>query len=126
MSFWGIDEYHAAVRVKIAKHEPGWAQSEVDGVLFSHHPARGFTSAEPVHKALDEPRAREVYDKMLVDVARGEGLASPKSFCRDYVKRLIKGLRVFPDCRTDKQRRADMLQGFYFEGSGQALLHKPR
>jgi len=119
---FGLEEYHAKVREKIAGREPGWAQSQIGRVLVSYRRGRGFTGAHGLGDPRNDPFLHDVLDEMLIDVARGEGIASPATFDRDYVERAIEDRRLFPDHWTKKHRQADLLESFYINGAGAELL----
>ena len=50
---------------------------------------------------------------MIIDVARGEGIASPRTFSRARVERLVTDLRSFPVTYLKLRERAELLQRFY-------------
>ena len=128
MSFdpFAIHDYHDKVRAKIEAGEAGFAQSVVDEVMVSYE-AAGFRG--PVY-AYDPvafgttPRVSAILEEMIIDVARGEGVASPRTFRRARVERLVADLQSFPVIYLKQRERAKLLHGFYLaEGApGSQLL----
>jgi hypothetical protein len=121
-----IHEYHDRVRAKIGAGELGFAQSVVKEVMVSYESAsfRGpIYGYDPVAFGTT-PRASAILEQMIIDVARGEGIASPRTFSRARVERLITDLQSFPATYLKPRRRAELLHAFYLaEGApGSALL----
>jgi len=121
-----IHEYHDKVRAKIEAGEPGFAQSVVDDLMVSYESA---SFGGPVHGY--DPlvvgttrRASAILEQMILDVARGEGIASPRTFSRARVERLVADLQSFPSTFLKPHRCAALLQSFYLaDGSaGSELL----
>lgn len=114
---FGIDAYHAKVRENIAGGLEGFAQSEVDDILVSYEVGHSITHG-PV---LSKPIAK-ILDEMILDVARGEGVAGPKTFLTSRVRFAVDDRREFPEHRLKKHKEADDIEAFYFGGAGSALL----
>ena len=121
-----IHEYHDKVRAKIDAREPGFAQSVVDDVMVSYEAAsfRGpVWGYDPVALGTP-PRLSAILEQIIIDVARGEGIASPRTFSRARVERLVADLQSFPTTYLKPRRRAELLHSFYLaEGApGSALV----
>ena len=128
MSFdpFAIHEYHDKVRAKIEAGEPGYAQSVINEVLVSYESAsfRGpIWGYDPVAFGTTL-RASAILEQMIIDVARGEGIASPRTFSRARVERLVADLQSFPATYLKPRRRAELLHAFYLaeDAPGSALL----
>jgi hypothetical protein len=52
---------------------------------------------------------------MILDVAHGEGIASPGTFSRARVERFVADLLSFPITYLKPRRRAELLQRFYLD-----------
>lgn len=129
MSFdpFAIHDYHDKVRAKIEAGEPGYAQSVVNEVLVSYESAsfRGPVYAYDVVAFGTTARVSAILDEMIIDVARGEGIASPRTFSRARVERLVADLLSFPVTYLKPRRRAELLQRFYLDNGapgGELLL----
>jgi hypothetical protein len=128
MSFdpFEIYDYHDKVRAKIEAGEPGYAQSVVNEVLISYESAsfRGPVYAYDVLALGTTARVSVLLDEMIIDVAHGEGIASPRTFNRARVERLVADLLSFPATYLKPRRRAELLQRFYLddEAPGAELL----
>ena len=121
-----IYEYHDKVRAKIEAGESGFAQSVLDDVMVSYESAsfRGpMYGYDPIAFGTT-PRVSAMLEKMIIDVARGEGIASPRTFSRARVERLVADLQSFPPTYLKPRRRAELLHAFYLaDGApGSALL----
>ena len=121
-----IHEYHDNVRAKIEAAEFGYAQSVVDDVMVSYESAsfRGpIWGYDPLAFGTP-PRVSAVLEQMIIDVARGEGIASPRTFSRARVERLVADLRSVPATYLKPRRRAELLHSFYLaeDAPGSALL----
>jgi hypothetical protein len=120
-----IHEYHDKVRAKINAGESGFAQSVVHEVMMSYETAsfRGpVYGYDPVAFGTT-PRLSAILEQIIIDVARGEGIASPRTFSRARVERLVADLRSFPDTYLKPRRRAEMLHSFYLaEGAPGSLF----
>ena len=70
------------------------------------------------------PRLSAILEQIIIDVARGEGIASPRTFSRARVERLVADLQSFPTTYLKPRRRAELLHSFYLaEGApGSALV----
>src|SRR5205085_5228747 len=93
-----IHDYHDKVREKIETSEPGFAQSVVHEVMVSYEAAsfRGpVWGYDPVALGTP-PRVSAILEQIIIDVARGEGIASPRTFSRARVERLVADLQSFP------------------------------
>jgi hypothetical protein len=129
MSFdpFAIHDYHDMVRAKIEAGEPGYAQSVVNEVLVSYESAsfRGPVYAYDVVAFGTTARVSAILEEMIIDVARGEGIASPRTFTRARVERLVADLLSFPVTYLKPRRRAELLQHFYLDNGapgGELLL----
>lgn len=128
MSFdpFAIYDYHEKVRAKIEAREPGYAQSVVNEVLVSYESAsfRGPVYAYDVVAFGTTARVSALLDEMIIDVAHGEGIASPNTFSRARVERLVADLLSFPVTYLKPHRRAALLQEYYLDNGapGGALL----
>lgn len=121
-----IHEYHDKVRAKIEAGEYGFAQSVVNEVMVSYESAsfRGpIYGYDPVAFGTTS-RVSAILEQIIVDVARGEGVASPRTFSRARVERLVADLRSFPATYLKPRRRAELLYAFYLAESapGRTLL----
>jgi hypothetical protein len=110
-----IHEYHDKVREKIDAGEPGFAQSVVDDVMVSYEAAsfRGpVWGYDPVAFGT-APRLSAMLEEMILDVARGEATASPRTFSRARIERMVADLHSFPATWLKPRRRAELLHSFY-------------
>jgi hypothetical protein len=112
---FGIHDYHDKVRGKIDAGEPGYAQSVVNEVLVSYEAAsfHGPVYAYDTVAFGITARASAILEEMIIDVARGEGIASPRTFSRARIERLIADLLSFPVTYLKPRKRAEMLHSFY-------------
>jgi hypothetical protein len=63
------------------------------------------------HLGLEGMKTHDIMQEILVDVAGGEGLASPKTFRRSFVNWMIDDRRAFPKGTWPKKHaEADRLQ----------------
>jgi hypothetical protein len=119
MSFdpFAIHDYHDKVRAKIEAGEPGYAQSVINEVLVSYESAsfRGPVYAYDVVAFGTTARVSVLLDEMIIDVARSEGIASPRTFTRARVERLVADFSSFPITYLKPRRRAELLQRFYLD-----------
>jgi hypothetical protein len=129
MSFdpFAIHDYHDKVRAKIEAGEPGYAQSVINEVLVSYESAsfRGPVYAYDVVAFGTTARVSVLLDEMIIDVARNEGIASPRTFTRARVERLVADFSSFPTTYLKPRRRAELLQRFYLDNGapgGELLL----
>jgi hypothetical protein len=129
MSFdpFAIHDYHDKVRAKIEAGEPGYAQSVINEVLVSYESAsfRGPVYAYDVVAFGITARVSVLLDEMIIDVARCEGIASPRTFTRARVERLVADFSSFPITYLKPRRRAELLQRFYLDNGapgGELLL----
>jgi len=121
-----IYDYHDKVREKIQAGEVGFAQGVVNDVMVSYESAsfRGpVYGYDPVAFGTP-PRVSAMLEQLIVDVARDEAIASPGTFSRARVERLVADLLSFPATYLKPIRQAELLQRFYLaEGApGAALL----
>lgn len=121
-----IHEYHDKVREKIEAGELGFAQSVVDDVMVSYEAAsfRGpVWGYDPVAFGTP-PRLSAMLEQMILDVARGEAIASPRTFSRARIERMVADLHSFPATWLKPRRRAELLHSFYLaaEAPGGALV----
>jgi len=110
-----IHEYHDKVREKIEAGEVGFAQSVVDDVMVSYEAAsfRGpVWGYDPVTFGTP-PRLSAMLEQIILDVARGEAIASPRTFSRARVERMVADLHSFPATWIKPRRRAELLDSFY-------------
>jgi hypothetical protein len=124
---FAIHDYHDKVRAKIEAREPGYAQSVVNEVLVSYESAsfRGPVYAYDVVALGTTARVSAILDEMIVDVVRGEGIASPGTFSRTRVERLVADCLSFPVTYLKPHRRAELLRRFYLDNGapgGELLL----
>jgi hypothetical protein len=121
-----IYEYHDKVREKIEAGEVGFAQSVVDDVMVSYEAAsfRGPVWAYDPVALGTPPRLSAILEQMIVDVARREAIASPRTFSRARVERMVADLHSFPATWLKPRRRAELLHSFYLaeEAPGGGLL----
>ena len=78
---FGVEGYHALVRRKIDAGVEGYAQSDVRGVLVSYDAGTGLPGGI-THGGFLDPRSvgiKDIIDEMVLDVARGEGVASDRT-----------------------------------------------
>lgn len=122
MPFAGVNKFHKSVRKKIKKGEPGWAQSDIQGTIASYNRKIGWTGTG-LALSPTNPFLHDQMEEMLVDVARDEGIASPETFNRDFVVRLIEGLRLYPRWNRKPHKKAELLENFYLKGDGAELLY---
>ncbi len=127
MSFdpFAIHDYHDKVRAKIEAGEPGFAQSVVNEVMVSYESAsfRGPIYAYDSVALGTTPRVSAILEEMIIDVARGEGIASPRTFSRARVERLVADLQSFPITFLKPRQRAELLHRFYLaEGAPGGVL----
>ncbi|WPZ32728.1 hypothetical protein T8K17_15925 [Thalassobaculum sp. OXR-137] len=114
---FGIDEHHANIRDRISRGDPGLAQSIVGDVLVSYEVGQSITHGPVLDRTI-----QSILDEMIVDVARGEGIASPQTFSRTRIRFAIDDRREYPAHWTKKHAEADLLERFYFSGEGERLL----
>lgn len=114
---FGVDQHHEMVRDRIHRGEPGLAQSVVGDVLVSYEVGGSITHGPVLDRSL-----QSILDEMIVDVAHGEGIAGPRTFARGRVRFAIDDRREYPSHWIKKHAEADMLEHFYFGGSGEKYL----
>ena len=104
---FGVLKHHEGVRKRIADGEPGYAQSDVGGQIVSYDGSQYpgvITHASPLPMSISE-----VIEEMILDVARDEGIASPKTFPRSRAEWMIKDRRAHPSHWKKKHKEADLV-----------------
>ncbi|MGE4047188.1 MAG: hypothetical protein AB7F35_20155 [Acetobacteraceae bacterium] len=123
---FAIHDHHDKIRAKIEAGEPGYAQSVINEVLVSYESAsfRGPVYAYDVVALGVMARVSAILDEIIVDVARGEGIASPRTFSHARVERLVADFLSFPVTYLKPHRRAELLERFYLssDAPGRGLL----
>lgn len=117
-----IDDHHKDIALKIKHDVEGHAQATVDHTLISY--SRGWPGTM-THVPIPNPQVwgfPEILEQMIVEVAAGRGIASPKTFLETRVLHMIKDRELYPSYRADKHQEAAMLKAFYVDGDGKALL----
>jgi hypothetical protein len=114
---FAIHDYHDKVRTKIEAGEPGFAQSVIDEVMVSYESAsfRGPVYSYDTVAFGTTLRVSAILDQIIIDVARSEGIASPSTFSRARIERLVADLSSFPVMYLKPRRRAELLQRFYLD-----------
>lgn len=118
---FGILRHHEEVRRKIIAREPGYAQTVIGDVMVSfeaasfHGPV--FTNA-PLSMGL-VVRTSEVVDQIILDVARGDGIASPYCFSRARVARIVNDFQSYPETFLKLHRAAKVLSEYYLDDEGE-------
>jgi hypothetical protein len=118
---FALHDYHDKVREKIEARECGFAQSVVHEVMVSYESAsfRGpVYGYDPV--AFTTPRLSAIRDHIIVDVARGQGIPSERTFSRARVERLVTDPLSFPVTYLKQRRRAELLQRFCLDDGAPA------
>jgi hypothetical protein len=123
---FGIQQYHEMVRQKIMAGEPGYAQTVLGEVLVSYE-AASFGVPVYIHSpcASNSTDAGGVLTQMIIDVARGEAVASPRCFSRERVVRLVGDFAACPETFNKPRRISRLLSDFYLEdgAAGARLLY---
>ena len=116
-----IQDVHADVFKRITEKKPGYAQSSIGDIRVSFIRSKDligtFTHGHHIEKSF-----RDVIEEMILDVARGEGLASPRTFTKFRVQYMINDRREYPSYWTKKHKEAEILENFYIEGEGREIL----
>ncbi len=123
---FGIQGYHDQIRDRIDAGEPGFAQSILGEIMVSYEAASylgpvfaysPLGSGLPLHSSA-------ILEEIILDVARGEGIASPTTFRRMRIERMIEDRQAYPPTFPKMRRQAEMLGAFYLEpdGEGAGLL----
>ena len=103
-----VEEHHADVRRKISAGEEGYAQSDVEGQIVSysapHYPGT-MTHSFPISKGIGQ-----ILEEMILDVARDEGIASPKTFSRDRAEWMVRDRLAYPSYWKKKHKEAALVQ----------------
>ncbi|MBJ3778433.1 hypothetical protein [Acuticoccus mangrovi] len=108
-----IQDYHDRVRDCIEAGKPGFAQGYLFDVLVSYETASpGGPFLFPVGFCIPI-RPTGVLEELILDVARGEATASPYTFRRSRIERMIDERRTHPMPIRKLRRQADMLTAFY-------------
>ena len=106
---FGLEKVHENVERAIRDNEPGHAQSDVSGVLVSY--IRNDFPGGFYHAPMSsQMKAAEMLDEMMVDVARGEGMASPATFHRSQLEWAITNRRRYPERWVKKHKEATLLE----------------
>ena len=119
---FGIQDYHDQIRMRIDAGEPGFAQSFVGEVMVSYEAAsfRGPIFAyNPLGFSLPL-HSSAILEELILDVARGEGIASPTTFRRMRVERMIEDRQAFPSAYPKMRRQAELLHEFYLKPGAEA------
>ncbi len=114
---FGVDRHHEEVRRRIADGQHGLAQSVVGDVLVSYEVGKSITHGPVLDRSI-----QSILDEMILDVARGEGIAGPETFARSRVQFAIEDRREYPKHWAKKHAEADLLQKFYLQGRGGSYL----
>ena len=114
------ERYHDTVRRRIQNGEPGLAQSEVDNVLVSYD--REGSPGSMTYSGFLEMSVREILDEIILNIARGEGIASESTFDRGRVEWMIDDRRQRPESFDELHAEADLLESHYINGEGTNLL----
>lgn len=114
---FGIEAHHRRVRERIAAGEEGLAQSEVGTVRVSYEVGGSIT-----HGGWLDLKLNEILDEIIVDVAREEGIAGPRTFLRSRITYMIEDRRDYPPHWKKKRKEADDIEAFYLRGAGAPLL----
>ena len=103
-----LDETHEKVREAIQARKIGFAQSDVGGVLVSYvrHEFPGGLYHAPM---VPQKRANEILEDMMIDVARGEGIASDRTFDLAQLEWAIKDRKKYPTHWVKKHKEAELL-----------------
>ena len=118
---FGIQEYHDEIRSRIEAGEPGYAQTYVGDIMVSFEAAsfRGPVFAfNPLGFSL-YPNNHSLLEELIVDVARQEGMASPRTFRRVRIERMIEDRQAYPAAYPKMRRQAELLQNFYIDGGAE-------
>lgn len=126
---------HEDVLGKIEQGQPGYNQAHI---LFDPPPLgadeiRYMVSYEwglpgrLTHAAvMFEPESwsdRRILDRIILEVAKGQGRASPQTFLKSRIAYMIEDARSFPKASwASKHQTADLLEAFYLKGAGQTFL----
>ncbi len=119
---FGIEEYHEDIRARIGAGEPGFAQTILGEVMVSFEAAsfRGPVFAHfPISLAM-LMSSSDVLEEMILDVARKEGIASPTTFRRRRVERMVEDRRAYPAAYPKMRRQAELLHDFYLKPGAEA------
>ena len=107
---YGIDKIHQEVRQAIKQGVEGYAQSDVSGTMVSMHLEGGWHT-KLYHIGLDGMRTHDIMQEVLVDVARDDGSASPRTFRRSFAQWMIEDRRAYPAGTWPKKHaEADRLE----------------
>ena len=121
-----IQEYHDNVRGRIEAGEPGYAQSFIGNVLVSYEAAsyRGPVFAHGSLPLLTRFHTAHLIEELIVDVARQEGIASPRAFRRARIEGMLEERRGSLSEHPKMRRQSEYLFGFYLapDAAGASLL----
>ncbi len=123
---FGIQEFHDEIRSRIEAGEPGYAQSYIGDVMVSFETAsfRGpVFSYDPVGFSL-LPNTNSLLEELIMDIAHQEGIASPKTFRRGRVERMVEDRQAYPAAYPKMQRQAVLLEDYFLkpEAEGEKYL----
>jgi len=113
---FGILRHHEEVRQKILAREPGYAQTVIGDVMVSFEAAsfHGPVFANyPMSMGGLVVRTSDVIDQIILDVARGDGIASPFCFSRARVARIVNDYESYPETFVKLHRVARTLADYY-------------
>ena len=123
---FGLEDYHQRIRERILAQEPGYAQTVISDVMISYEAAavRGLTFASSLFGDGWPARQAHILDELIIDVAHGEAIASPHTFSRPRIQRMVEEFRGCPDNYVKLRQRAELLNDFYLKKSaiGRLLL----
>ena len=103
---FGVLAYHQTVRERIARDDPGLAQSFVGSELVSYEVnENGWGQLTGnVHASVD------AVDEIILDVARAEGIASSRVFAMARVNWMIADRKAYPPQFPKKQAEVALLE----------------
>ena len=124
---FGIQGYHDQIRARIDAGEPGFAQSMLGEVMVSYEAASFQGPVFAYHPLGFRPplQSSAILEEIILDVARGEGIASPTTFRRTRIKRMIEDRRAYPAAYPKMRPQAELLSAFYLgpNGAGAGMLY---
>lgn len=124
LDLYGIEEYHEDIRRRIGENEPGLVQSVVGDVLVSWDRNSFWKGPTYSRDPYGRPDPAAILDEMIVDVARGEGIASDRTFNRSRIVWMVEDREAYPDEPrwAKKRNEALLLRAFYLDG-GEGARH---
>lgn len=121
---FGVLRHHEEVRLKIQAREPGYAQSVIGDVMVSFE-AASFHGPVFAHFPLVMggllTRTTDVIDQLILDVARGDGIASPYCFSRARVERIVNDFKSYPENYLKLHRKAQILTDYYLAAGAEGV-----